>query len=71
MKKAKHAGGRPKTGGPSTVVNFRADRAVLDAIDRLTAALDIPGVTASGARSVAIRRALVEAAARLDGKRIP
>lgn len=68
-KKAKHPGGRPKgTTPPLTMVNFRADAAVLDAIDRLTAALDVTGLAGGGARSVAIRRALLDAAARLPKK---
>ena len=48
------------------MVNFRAAPEVLEAIDKLTAALDVPGRSPAGARSFAIRRALLEAAARLD-----
>jgi hypothetical protein len=68
--KAKHPGGRPKVAEPTLqMVNFRADRTVLDAIDRLAEAETADGaVLAAGARSIAIRRAILAAAARLDGK---
>ena len=67
-KAAKRRGGRPKGATkPLSLVSFRADPEVLTAIGRLTSALDVPGLAASAARGVAIRRALLEAAARLDG----
>jgi hypothetical protein len=47
-------------------VTFRADEAVLSALDRLTAALNVPGLAPGGARGVAIRRAILMAAAKLD-----
>ncbi|MEO9193773.1 MAG: hypothetical protein ABI445_08930 [Polyangia bacterium] len=70
--KAKNAGGRPKGESPPLgSVTFRADPAVLDAIERLTAAAtaDISGLAAGGARSFAIRRALLAAAAALNERR--
>ena len=59
--------GRPKRKGPPLVmVNFKADPATVAAIDLLTDML--PGVVGGG-RSLAIRAALVEAAARITSKK--
>ena len=66
-KTTKQKTGRPKGDAPPLqLVTFRADPAVLAALDKLAAAIPVDGYVASGARSVAIRRALLDAAARLD-----
>ena len=70
--KARHAGGRPKgLIPPLAVISFRADDETRKAIDKLTeAAMEtLPGVVGGGARGIAIRQALLEAAAQLAGKR--
>ena len=57
-----------KLAGPKPLVAFRADQAVLDAIDRLVAAANVPAASAGAARAIAIRQAILAQAARLDGK---
>lgn len=56
----------PAKNEPLRVVNFRADSETLRAIDALEAAAKGNGLIHS--RGVAIRRALIEAAARLENK---
>jgi hypothetical protein len=62
----KHAGRRrPVTDKSLKMINFRADRTILDAIELLTLDAVATGVMAGGgAQSTAIRRAILEAVAR-------
>jgi hypothetical protein len=63
---AKNVGGRPKSSRATIkMVNFRADQPTIEAIDKLEAA--VAGAVA-GARSMAIRTAILEAAERLDAR---
>ena len=58
--------GRPKGITPQLgIISFRADEETRAAIDKLTAALALPGVVGGVARGVAIRRALIDAARRI------
>jgi hypothetical protein len=70
-KKTKNLGGRPRTIGPGLVLlTFKADPATLEALAKITAALaaepGVVGMTMNGGRSTAIRRSILETAARLD-----
>lgn len=67
-KRKKHPGGRPKgKTKPFTLVVFSADENVIAAINRLTAVvLSMSGIAPGFARPIAIRRALLEAAARIE-----
>lgn len=67
--KPKNLGGRPKgLTPPLATVSFRADEETKKAIEKLTAALNLPGVVGGVARGVAIRQALIEAARRAVGQ---
>ena len=56
--------GRPK-GPDTTAITFRADASVLEAIEKLTLALsDGKGMAPGSVRAIAIRRAILNAAAR-------
>ncbi len=67
MAKTTKRAGRPKGKTPPlSLVTFRADEAVLEALDKLVVALNVPGLAPGGARGVAIRQAILTAAAQLD-----
>lgn len=68
----KHAGGRPTEDTKAVLVSFKADLDTLAAIDALQAALNEElgvGALVNGGKSQAIRKALLESAARLDTSR--
>lgn len=65
-KTAPKKAGRPK-GPPTAAVTFRATAPVLEAIEKLTQAMpDVESMAPGSARAVAIRRAILTAAAVLD-----
>ena len=64
-KVAKAKPGRPRNAVPAVVLSFRADPATVAAIDKIAATMPyVP--SGAGGRSFAIRRAVLEVAAKLD-----